>query len=243
MKFSLSSCLEAGMKATTISSEELQTEEDGKVISTEEVQRNGDNVDGIVVNKEKEYVDFINKDMFLRINDRTGHHSCFLDDSISCTDTIRPLVLLLNGMTEEETIDIDINSYGGSIISMGLICSAIMRCQGTVNTNLLGFGYSAGSMIWACGHKLSVSPNTHGMFHMAIVGMIGRADEKSVELRHSADITTKMLKYCLNRKIITQDEFNNITVDKKEDIYIPYKELLARIEVINQENTNFRSLV
>ena len=199
-------------------------------VGTEDIKRFSDNTQE--TEKEKDYLEFINRDLFLRINFKNKNHKCLIDDSITSIENSICLINLLNNMKDDETIEIDINSVGGSIVVMGLICSAMLRCKGKVITKNIGYAYSAGSMIWACGKELKLAEFSHSMFHMAITEVEGRTDEKSRELGHSSDTTRDMLFFCKNRGILTEEECHAI-MNKKEDVYISYEKMSSRLEKIN----------
>lgn len=211
-------------------------------IGMEDINRFSDDKQEVDKDEKKQFIDFVNRDLFLRIDLKDHKHYCFMDDSINTLDNSMCLIVLLNKMKQEDTITIDINCVGGSIVVMGFICSAILRCKGRVITNNLGYAYSAGSMIWACGHEVRLSTGSHFMFHMAITKIEGRSDEKSGELGRAADVTKYMLAFCKDRNVLTQTEYDLI-VTQKEDVYITYEEMLSRVAAINQSIPSFKNVI
>lgn len=176
----------------------------------------------------------INDLVYLRVDNKSKNHYCFLEDEIYSDMLFSNLIILLNSMQEDETLTIDIMSYGGDISLMNMICSAIFRCKGKVITNIISFAYSAGSAIWACGHELKVSPNAHALFHMGLSGGYGRIDELAIQNNITYKFLNKLFNYFVSRGILTKEELNDIYM-KKIDVILSYTQLKERIEIANNK--------
>jgi len=176
----------------------------------------------------------VNPLVYLKINNDTKKHWCFLDDIISETEFFQELIILLNSMEADEELIIDINSFGGDISLMNMICSAIFRCKGKVITNILSFAYSAGSAIWSCGHELRISPHAHALYHMGITSTSGRIDDVAIQASVIYKFLIKLFNYFVNRGLLTSEEFDMITL-KKIDVILSHSELSERIKIANKQ--------
>ena len=88
----------------------------------------------------------------------------------SHVNLLHEYIVLLNTlyeMTENDIIEINIDSPGGYITTATQICTAMRQCRGRVMTHASGLCASAGSLIWSCGQYVSIGDNANFMWHMS----------------------------------------------------------------------------
>lgn len=140
----------------------------------------------------------------------------------------RILFDLLDSLTKIDEIEIFIDSYGGSVSSGLLICSAMRRCKAKIITHVLGMAFSMGSMIWTFGDELKLFPGAMTMFHNISSGYYGFIGNIQKEVAHTISIGTNLMELCVDKKVLTAEEVELILNDNRE-LFFTYDEMLNRI--------------
>lgn len=114
----------------------------------------------------------------LRWNWRTGEY-----DRVESTTSQRYFTENLQGLTEEDTVELYINSMGGSVKEALGIVNVLKRCPAKVIAYIDGFAASAASVITQGADEVWMPRNTCMMLHNARWNVEGNPKE----LRKSAD--------------------------------------------------------
>ena len=85
---------------------------------------------------------------------------------------------------EYDTLDIEINSGGGSVFAGSEIYTALKNHKGTVNVSIVGLAASAASVIAMSGNNIKMSPTAQFMIHN--VSAQGAGDYR--DMQHMADV-------------------------------------------------------
>lgn len=104
-------------------------------------------------------------------------------DTIESKTSERYFVDHLAGLTERDSVNLYINSMGGSYTEALGIYSRLQRCPAKVTAYIDGFAASAASVIAMAADKVVMPRNTCMMIHKAAWGVYGTPDD----LRKSAD--------------------------------------------------------
>lgn len=109
----------------------------------------------------------------------TRNYRFFIDEDVGAPSKYRVLINMLLSASENDTIEIVINSGGGRLDSAVAIISAIMQSQARVVGYVVGDCYSAASMIALACHELYVDEFGTFMVHSASYGVGGAHREVS----------------------------------------------------------------
>jgi len=93
----------------------------------------------------------------------------------------------LKALGEVETINVSINSPGGSVSEGNAIYNALKKHKATVNVSIEGVALSMGSVIAMAGDHVGIAENALFMVHDPLSGAYGNAEE----LRKLADVLDK----------------------------------------------------
>jgi hypothetical protein len=104
-----------------------------------------------------------NRDLY-RAAAKAVNHRFFLVDVIENVDDYLDLLEALADATEEDTIDIHINSPGGDLAIVAQIVHHMTRTKGLVITHAEGEVCSGGSLIFFSGHQLDVGDFSEFLF-------------------------------------------------------------------------------
>ena len=111
-------------------------------------------------------------------NDQKWIYDWFEMDSF-CPNDLRKAIT-----DEYETIEVEINSGGGSVFAGSEIYTALKNHKGQVNVNIVGLAASAASVIAMAGKTVKMSPTAQFMVHN--VSAQGAGDYR--DMQHMADI-------------------------------------------------------
>lgn len=111
-------------------------------------------------------------------NDQKWIYDWFEMDSF-CPNDLRKAIT-----DEYETIEVEINSGGGSVFAGSEIYTALKNHKGQVNVSIVGLAASAASVIAMAGKTVKMSPTAQFMVHN--VSAQGAGDYR--DMQHMADI-------------------------------------------------------
>lgn len=111
-------------------------------------------------------------------NDQKWIYDWFEMDSF-CPNDLRKAIT-----DEYETIEVEINSGGGSVFAGSEIYTALKNHKGSVNVSIVGLAASAASVIAMAGKTVKMSPTAQFMVHN--VSAQGEGDYR--DMQHMADI-------------------------------------------------------
>lgn len=150
------------------------------------------------------------------------------DTGDACDTSIRFWNMLdeENGVPVEERkpIKIYINSFGGSLLAAFTCVDSMKMSKTPVWTICTGAAYSAGFLIYICGHKRFCYPRSSFLFHEGSTGSFGDAskflngaDFYKVQLKQLKDIVIENTK-------ITEEKYKEV---QKDDYWMTAEEALS----------------
>ena len=137
------------------------------------------------------------------------------------------LIQLLWTANEDDTIYIDIFTYGGQVETGCHIISGIQNTKAKVITRAYGLCCSIGAMIWAAGHKREVTDNATIMFHMPSGGVFGKTADNMEESKNIQDWFTEFM-MTITKGILTDEELSNV-IGCRHDLFIPAATMRSRL--------------
>lgn len=133
-------------------------------------------------------------------------------ETVESTTSQRYFVENLTDVKEGDTVNLYINSMGGSVKEALGIYSALKRCPAAVNAYIDGFAASAASVIAMAADRVVMSRNTTMMVHNAAWDVYGN----SAALRKSADDLDIINGAMLQSYVVKAGE--KLTMEKLEEL-------------------------
>lgn len=128
----------------------------------------------------------------------------FLDEEIKELAYYRNLVKTLSSATDNDIVEIIINTDGGSLDTAETIISAISESDALVRANIIGKAYSAGSLIAMACHEVVVGSLATMMVHQASYGIGGNhtniLDQSHFMERRLTNLYERCYKWFLTEK-------------------------------------------
>lgn len=112
-------------------------------------------------------------DFIRTITQEIKRHDVFLDTNIGEPFIYRDFISLLFNASEEDIVNICINSQGGNLNSAVAIIEGIKHSNANVTGVIMGECYSAASMIALSCHNIIVLDSANMMIHTASFGTAG----------------------------------------------------------------------
>lgn len=150
-----------------------------------------------------------------------------LNDIIINTELMTTLLFILDNVSEDDTVLINLGSYGGNVQTCISIITAIKNCKATVNGVVNGIAASSCAIIAAYCDKLDMGDYGLLMYHGPSTFMMG----KVADIMESSDAIIKIVKQitkpAVDKHILTEEDFSNI-FENKCDVYITKQDLKER---------------
>ena len=154
-----------------------------------------------------------------------------IDYTVNECNPYYSLINLLWSARDDDTIYIDLFTYGGQVETGCHIISGIQNTRAKVITRAYGLCCSIGAMIWAAGHEREVLDNATIMFHMPSGGVFGKTADNMEESRNIQNWFTEfMIK--VTKGILTEEELKNI-IECRHDLFIPASTMQERLQKLS----------
>ena len=148
-------------------------------------------------NNDEDIMMMINSDqkgLIRTITQQMNTHLVFLDEDITSPSNYRDVIHCLATCSENDNVNILINSSGGRTDSAWAIIEAMKGCRGDVAVTVLGAAYSAASMIACMADECYFAESSEMMLHTAHYGSIGTVPN----VKNQADFTTRQMNKLLD---------------------------------------------
>lgn len=170
-------------------------------------------------NKQNEYIS---------VNERTArHYDVFLDSNIEEPSEYRELLSILFGATEDDTVNIFINSNGGHLDTALAIVEGLKSTSAHVTAVIIGACHSAASIISMYCHEVAVLDNAYSMVHTASYGTAGNTGN----VKAHTEFTTRQVEKLLNdtyEGFLTKEELTK--VKQGVELWFDADEIRARMK-------------
>lgn len=170
-------------------------------------------------NKQNEYIS---------MNERTArHYDVFLDSNIEEPSEYRELLSILFNASEDDTVNIFINSNGGHLDTALAIVEGLKSTSARVTAVIIGACHSAASIISMYCHEVAVLDNAYSMVHTASYGTAGNTGN----VKAHTEFTTRQVEKLLNE---TYEGFLNkeelVKVKQGVELWFDADEIRSRME-------------
>lgn len=149
---------------------------------------------------------------YIQADGEQFNYQTYTWETAESTTSQRYFVENLADVKEGDTLNLYINSMGGSVKEALGIYNALRRCPATVNAYIDGFAASAASIIAVAADRVVMPRNTTMMVHNASWGIYGN----SAALRKSADDLDIINAAMLQSYVVKAGE--KLTMEKLEEL-------------------------
>lgn len=143
---------------------------------------------------------------YISVHERTARHfDVFLDSDISEPSDYRELLAMLFNATEDDTVNIFINSNGGHLDTALAVVEGLKATSAKVTAVIIGACHSAASIISMYCHEVAVLDNAYSMVHTASFGAQGNTGN----VKAHTEFTVRQVEKLLNdtyEGFLTKDE-------------------------------------
>lgn len=150
-----------------------------------------------------------------------------LDDDIQDASYYGNVIERMSELTENDVVEIVVNTDGGSLNGTLAIVNAIQNCQAEIFCNIEGSAYSGGSLIALACPNIGISPYATMMLHSASGVSGGKMSDHAAMFNFTHDWTTKVIK----------DSYEGFLTDKElqemldgKDFWLDADGILERLE-------------
>lgn len=141
-----------------------------------------------------------------------------INSKISSPDFFVYAIQTMLRATENDKVTVLINTPGGDVdAGLGFI-NAMKRCQAPITTQIVGYAYSCGAMIWSFGDNRLMGKFARGMFHSSSHGQQGKT-RSLAEAAVALETRIKVLyDEIIERGVLSESQVSKI-FDNKIDYY------------------------
>lgn len=119
-----------------------------------------------------------------------------LDSQIEDSEYYRDLLSRIEALSENDAVELVIDSVGGSLDGCIAICDAIMATPADVTGIIINRAYSAGAFIALCCDNLEVRPYARMMLHSFSAGFSGKDHEIELDWSFNKEYIRNFLSDC-----------------------------------------------
>ncbi len=113
------------------------------------------------------------KGLIRTVTQQMNTHLVFIDDDITDPRNYRDVIHCLATCSENDSVNLLVNSAGGRTDSIWQIIEAMKGCRGDVSVTVIGAAYSAASMLACMAPECYIAESAEFMLHTAHYGSIG----------------------------------------------------------------------
>ncbi len=154
------------------------------------------------------------KGLIRTITQQMNTHLVFLDDDILGPSNYRDVIHCLATCSENDNVNILINSSGGRTDSAWAIIEAMKGCRGDVAVTVLGAAYSAASMIACMADECYFAESSEMMLHTAHYGSINTVPNVKTQVDFTTRQMNKLLDTCY-KGFLTDKELEELKNGKE----------------------------
>lgn len=154
-------------------------------------------------------------------------YKVFLDEPIAEPSKYRTVYSTLDAATENDIVEIHLNTPGGQVSSALQIVNAISLCKATTIAICHADVASAGTMIALNCDKVQITPHNRWMIHAPSYGVNGHMQTISEQVKFD---TEYLIALCEDMYFgfLSQEEINDMIKNKKE-IWLGEDEIMRRL--------------
>ena len=135
------------------------------------------------------------KGLIRTITQQIHSHIIFIDDDILAPSNYRDVIHCLATCSENDSVNLLVNSSGGRTDSIWQIIEAMKGCRGDVSVTVIGAAYSAASMLACMAPECYIADSAEFMLHTAHYGSIGTVPN----VKGQTDFATRQINRLLDQ--------------------------------------------
>jgi ATP-dependent Clp protease, protease subunit len=135
------------------------------------------------------------KGLIRTISQQINTHLVFIDDDITSPSNYRDVIHCLATCSENDSVNLLVNSSGGRTDSIWQIIEAMKGCRGEVSVTVIGAAYSAASMLACMAPECYIADSAEFMLHTAHYGSIGTVPN----VKGQTDFATRQINRLLDQ--------------------------------------------
>ena len=135
------------------------------------------------------------KGLIRTITQQMNTHLVFIDEDITSPSNYRDVIHCLATCSENDSVNMLVNSSGGRTDSIWQIIEAMKGCRGDVSVTVIGAAYSAASMLACMAPECYIAESAEFMLHTAHYGSIGTVPN----VKGQTDFATRQINKLLDQ--------------------------------------------
>lgn len=135
------------------------------------------------------------KGLIRTITQQIHSHIIFIDDDILAPSNYRDVIHCLATCSENDSVNMLVNSSGGRTDAIWQIIEAMKGCRGEVAVTVIGAAYSAASMLACMADNCYIADSAEFMLHTAHYGSIGTVPN----VKGQTDFATRQINRLLDQ--------------------------------------------
>jgi ATP-dependent protease ClpP protease subunit len=177
------------------------------------------------------------KGLIRTITQQSHAHIIFIDDDILAPSNYRDVIHCLATCSENDSVNMLVNSSGGRTDAIWQIIEAMKGCRGQVGVTVIGAAYSAASMLACMAQECYIADSAEMMLHTAHYGSIGTVPN----VKGQTDFATRQINKLLDQAykgFLTDKELDDLKNGKEFwfDSEESQKRMLRRYKYLNGLN-------
>lgn len=174
------------------------------------------------------------KGLIRTITQQIHSHIIFIDDDILAPSNYRDVIHCLATCSENDSVNMLVNSSGGRTDAIWQIIEAMKGCRGEVAVTVIGAAYSAASMLACMAHECYIADSAEFMLHTAHYGSIGTVPN----VKGQTDFATRQINRLLDQAykgFLTDKELEELKNGKEYwfDAEESQKRMVKRYKYLN----------
>lgn len=158
--------------------------------------------------------------------------SIYLKSALEQPEEMVDVINALSNATEDDIVEIHINSGGGSLTSLDSLIFAMMRCPAHIHAIGSGIIASAATFPLLHADSFELSPNTQLLFHSMSFGDWGKSQDVLEYVNFAHDHGDKLMRETY-RHLFSEEELDDIIKNKRER-WLTSDEFMARFNKRNE---------
>lgn len=154
-------------------------------------------------------------------------HNFYIYGEICELEEYVDMITILDTATENDIINIFLNTVGGEVYTAISIIHAMMRTNGNVIVHADGLVASAGTLLFFAAPTRAINRYSTFMFHDASTGMAGKLNENAKSL-HSLSELIQQMSYELMTPYFSDEEIQDILEGR--DYYCNSEQMIERLQ-------------
>jgi ATP-dependent protease ClpP protease subunit len=181
------------------------------------------------------------KGLIRTLTQQINTHLVFIDDDITSPSNYRDVIHCLATCSENDSVNLLVNSSGGRTDSIWQIIEAMKGCRGDVSVTVIGAAYSAASMLACMAPECYIADSAEFMLHTAHYGSIGTVPN----VKGQTDFATRQINRLLDQAytgFLTDKELSELKNGKEYwfDAEEAGKRMVRRYRYLSNLNKPFK---